>query len=458
MSAYQSPGVYRQEAFLKPKPVLPTGVPAFVGFADEAGAGSGETRVALESLPEGLVFPDALTAELQKYISYDGSGKQLVCNGIMTTSGYHELWNLSAADAFRKAVKGLYQKTQQALNQPVALHRKEEFAINFASLPPEKSFLADAVNGFFDNGGVSCYVVHADPTEEAKEALVAALKSLAPLDDLDLVAVPDAMTLEVQDAEFVQQAALAHCAEQADRFAILDAARVDSRSPDAVSELSAQAAALIAGLAEPVSGALYYPWITITSGTTVRTIPPCGHVAGIYARTDGKAGVHKAPANEELRGVIDLDSPIDNKIQDQLNPRNINCLRAFPGRGIRVWGARTLSREENWKYVNVRRLVLTLRRWIDANMTWAAFEPNTPRLWIRIQRELGGRLNKLWQVGALKGQTSGEAYYVKCDAETNPADAREAGQVVTEIGLAPSIPAEFIVVRITHRAGTTELD
>lgn len=556
MPTYQSPGVYRQEKFLKPKPALPTGVPGFVGFADEKGAELGETRVALESLPEGLVFPQALSPELQKYISYDTSSKQLVCYGMMTTSGYRELWNLSAVDAFRKAVTGLYQKTQQAtrvslenlpeglvfpdalstelqkyisydydasskqlvcdgimttavygdlwklsatdpfrwnlpatvafrkaikglyqksqkaLNLPVALYRKDEFTAHFKSLPPENSFLEDAVNGFFDNGGVTCYVVHADPTEEPKEALVAALEALSPLEDLDLVAVPDAMTLLLPDGKFdtesvleVQKQVLAYCTDLGDRFAVLDAIRTGS--PDTLlneqgNKLRKEPESFVDEKGrqrekKAMNGALYYPWIT-TSTNPVRTVPPCGHVAGIYARTDGKAGVHKAPANEALLGVIDLDSPIDNKIQDQLNPNNINCLRAFPGRGIRVWGARTLSWEDNWKYVNVRRLVLTLRRWIDANMAWAAFEPNTPRLWLRIQRELGGRLSKLWQEGALKGQTAGEAFYVKCDAETNPADGREAGQVATEIGLAPSTPAEFIVVRVTHRAGTTELD
>jgi Bacteriophage tail sheath protein len=143
--------------------------------------------------------------------------------------------------------------------------------------------------------------------------------------------------------------------------------------------------------------------------------------------------------------------PVEAEIQDELNPEGINCLRAFRGRGIRVWGARTLSRQPEWRYVNVRRLFLTVRRWIDLNMAWAAFEPNNARLWVRINRELKTYLGRVWQQGGLAGRSESEAFYVKCDAETNPTEVREAGRVVTEIGLAPSVPAEFVVVRIIHR-------
>src|SRR5262245_59697673 len=186
-------------------------------------------------------------------------------------------------------------------------------------------------------------------------------------------------------------------------------------------------------------------------------VPPCGHVAGIVARSDARVGFFKAPANEEVFGVLDLETDIDNSIQDQLNPAGVNCLRAFRGRGIRVWGARTLSRDPNWRYINVRRLFLTLRRWLDLNMAWATFEPNEPGLWVRIQRKLTTYLANLLRDGALQGATPEQAFYVKCDRETNPPEGREVGQVVTEIGLAPLAPAEFIVLRIIHRAGTTEV-
>jgi phage tail sheath protein FI len=396
-SIYKTPGVFREEIFLKPEAQLPTGVPGFVGFANEGSQGGPE------------------------------------------------------------------------FNTPVALHRKEDFATSFSSRP--ESFLGETVTGFFDNGGTRCYVVRADPDGDRIASLQNALGALAPLNDLDLVAAPDAMTLLLSNGKLdvpaivqVQQEMLGHCAQLGNRLAILDA--LPQRATDGILE---QRDKITVGQAEPVNGALYYPWIKTVRE---RLAPPCGHVAGIFARADARVGVFKAPANEEIFGVFDLgvrvprpDDPdqeidgeieIDNSIQDQLNPEGVNCLRAFRGRGIRVWGARTLSRDPNWRYVNVRRLFLTLNRWIDTNMAFATFEPNEPRLWARIQRELTTYLTKLARDGALKGATPDQAFFVKCNAETNPPELREVGQVVTEIGLAPLSPAEFIVVRIIHRASATD--
>lgn len=398
-SNYLSPGVYREDIFLKPETKLHTGVPGFVGFA---------------------------------------------------TPG------------------------TQGMNAPAALHRKEEFADKFGKFDRLKDgFLAEAVAGFFDNGGLRCYVVSADPaSNDRASALKDALATLEPFDDLDLLAIPDAMLLgSANDVESVQRAALDQCAKLGDRFAILDSLPTTN-----VADVLEQRNLLITGQVNPINGALYYPWINLAADAEVPFIPPCGHVAGIYARTDARSGVFKAPANEEVRGALDLGVNeeqkaneelkgiairVDNHIQEQLNPVGINCLRAFPGRGIRVWGARTLSGNEDgneeWRYVNVRRLYLTMRRWIDLNMNWATFEPNEPRLWVRIRRELGGYLESLWRAGGLFGRTPDQAFYVKCDAETNPPERRELGEVVTEIGFAPSRPAEFIVVRIMHHMGTTEV-
>jgi len=172
----------------------------------------------------------------------------------------------------------------------------------------------------------------------------------------------------------------------------------------------------------------------------------------VYARSDQRIGVHKAPANEVLEGVLDLEAGVTDADQGRLNPVGVNCLRAFPGRGIRIWGARTLSNDSAWTYVNVRRLFLTAGRWIERNMTGVVFEPHDQRLWARIVRELTAYFNDLFQRGALKGQTVQEAFYVKCNAETNPPEVRDAGMVVTEIGLAPTVPGEFVVVRIIHGA------
>jgi hypothetical protein len=188
------------------------------------------------------------------------------------------------------------------------------------------------------------------------------------------------------------------------------------------------------------------------NGPGEQWVPPCGHVAGIYARTDARVGFHKAPANEIIEGVLDLQSNITQEIQSQLNEIGVNCLRSFARRGIRVWGARTLSGHRNWRYVNVRRIFLTLVRWIEHNMNDLVFEPNEPSLWDRVRDRLGGYCYELFERGALKGRDPAEAFFVKCDEEINPLEVREAGQLICEVGLAPLTPAEFILVRITQSA------
>lgn len=349
---------------------------------------------------------------------------------------------------------------------PVSVRHREEFFAAFET--PPGSYLAAAVNGFFENGGHRCLVVGTDRGEDPEKALLDAVDQLALADDIDLVAVPDAMTLTRLDGNGkpaldapavirVQRKVLEHCVAQRDRFAILDCVYLPPGDNTIVKILPAdilgQRDEVVAGLAEPVNGALYAPWIR----TMETVVPPCGHIAGIYARTDARVGVFKAPANEEVLGCLDLEPVLSKTDQEELHPVGINCLRVFPGRGIRIWGARTLSRTREWQYVNVRRLFLSLSRWIEQNLAWAGFEPNTPRLWVRIQRQLDAHLTGLWRMGALKGDSPTEGFYIKCDLETNPPEVRDSGQVVTEIGLAPLAPAEFVVVRIIQRPGSSDL-
>ena len=192
-------------------------------------------------------------------------------------------------------------------------------------------------------------------------------------------------------------------------------------------------------------------------GTGAGLVPPSGHVAGVYARTDDQSGIHKAPANETLEGALDLQLVLDDAGQAPLNALGVNCIRALPGRGVRVWGARTLSGDPAWDYVNVRRLFLTVGRWLEASLTGVAFEPNDLRLWARIGRDVGAFLTDLFQQGALQGETAGEAFFVKCDAETNPPASRDLGQVVTEVGIAPARPNEFLIVRLVNSPGGSTL-
>lgn len=340
---------------------------------------------------------------------------------------------------------------------PLPLHHKADF------LGGAAAYLTHAINGFFDNGGEYCYVVgiKADPAQGEATAgrLMSALSLTTSYSDIDLVAVPDAQALlntngRVDEASVleVQREMIRHCTLLGTRIAVLDALR----EMPATELIANQVKALGVSATGPTNAALYHPWIcTIASGAD--PVPPCGQVCGIISRTDAQTGVFKAPANAEVQDATDLDADLDQASLAMLHDANVNCLRAFPGRGIRVWGARTLSRDPEWKLLNVRRLVLTVSRWIDANMTWAAFEPNVPALWARIQRELETYLTGLWRAGALQGEAVSEAFFVRCDAELNPAATREIGQVVTQIGLAPTVPAEFIVVSVQHRAGTTEL-
>jgi phage tail sheath protein FI len=182
-------------------------------------------------------------------------------------------------------------------------------------------------------------------------------------------------------------------------------------------------------------------------------IPPAGHMAGIWARSDATRGVHKAPANEVVQGAIGLAYNTTKGEQDTLNPVGVNCIRAFPGRGIRVWGARTLSSNPSWRYLNVRRLFNYVEKSIEGGTQWVVFEPNNYDLWARVTRDITAFLKTVWATGALFGLTSDQAFYVKCDEETNPPELRDLGMLVTEIGMCPTKPAEFVIFRISQWAG-----
>jgi len=180
-------------------------------------------------------------------------------------------------------------------------------------------------------------------------------------------------------------------------------------------------------------------------------------MAGVWGRNDTARGVHKAPANEVVRGAVTLETTLTKVEQELLNPIGINCIRAFPGRGIRVWGARTLSSDPSWRYLNVRRLFNFLEESILNGTQWVVFEPNDDALWARIRRTIAAFLVIQWRNGALFGLTPDEAFYVKCDRETNIAETIDAGMVICEIGIAPVKPAEFVVFRLAQFSGGTSL-
>ncbi len=334
---------------------------------------------------------------------------------------------------------------------------KDEFRA-FLSQDSMFKFVA-AVNGFYDNGGGKAYVYLLGTSnllcsirENQAEKL-----GLYAFDDVDDMAMHVAPGLTFNQ----QREMLEHCETRKDRFAILDGPAVSMGDMDIPASNKGY-------------GALYVPWVRVTkpswlegNGPTVDITgpmrrkliktdktevfcPPSGHVAGVYARVDGERGVHKAPANEILMGITGLSQNINRIEQGQYNDRGINVIRIFKDRGIRIWGARTLATKSDpsWKYINVRRLFIMVEQSIMVGMQWAVFEPNDEFLWSKLNRDVRAYLMRVWRSGALFGKTPEEAFYVKCDSETNPRYLIDAGQVNVQVGICPVKPAEFVVFSI----------
>ncbi|MEU3249066.1 phage tail sheath subtilisin-like domain-containing protein [Streptomyces sp. NPDC006875] len=283
---------------------------------------------------------------------------------------------------------------------------------------------------------------------------------LEAVDEVSMVAVPDLMAayqrgaIDLEAVKAVQLGLIAHCELMGDRVAVID-------PPPSLNARQIRVWRQETAGYDSKYAALYYPWIKAFDPATgqTRTIPPSGHVAGIWARNDSERGVHKAPANEVVRGAVDLELQITRGEQDLLNPIGVNCIRAFPGRGIRVWGARTMSSDPAWRYLNIRRYFNYLEESILIGTQWVVFEPNDHALWARIRRNVSAFLVNEWRNGALFGSRPEEAYYVKCDEETNPPESVDLGRVICEIGIAPVKPAEFVIFRLAQfSSGNGELE
>jgi len=342
----------------------------------------------------------------------------------------------------------------EALGKDEAL--KKRFR-EFLSQPSVFNFVA-GVNGFYDNGGGKSYVylmgvTNIDSSIRENQADKLGLYAFDDIDDMALMVVPG--------LNFNQQREmLEHCEIRKDRFAILDGPIVSDGNMDI-----------------PASnkgfGALYVPWLKITRPSwfvgeqdikvtgpnrrkLIKTeknelfVPPSGHIAGIMARVDSERGVHKAPANEIVMGITGLTQNINRIEQGQYNDRGINVVREFKDRGIRVWGARTLATKSDpsWKYINVRRLFIMIEQSIMVGSQWSVFEPNDHTLWKKLTRDVRAYFMRVWRSGALFGQTAEEAFYVKCDDETNPRYLIDAGQVNVQIGICPVKPAEFVIFSV----------
>jgi hypothetical protein len=249
------------------------------------------------------------------------------------------------------------------------------------------------------------------------------------------------------------EAMIASCTRTHDRIALLDL-------PLAMT----QPAAIEHRVRLPGSsfGAIYHPWVLVDDPLRVRglvrPVPPSGHVAGMFARTDRRRGVHKPPANELLEGVRDVSVRLDARSHGELNEANVNAIRPIPGRGILVLGARTLDRDVRWRYVNVRRLFSMIEETLDQQLQWLVFEPNNPGLWREIERTIAGFLERLYRLGMLDGASSDEAYSVRCDGTTNPPWETDQGRVTAIIGVQPPYPAEFVIVRLGLTKSGIQLD
>lgn len=356
----------------------------------------------------------------------------------------------------------------ERVGEAVPFDNWTQFRTTFVGGATHGTDLARAVHGFFANGGGRCYVVNlgAGP---GSDDLRRGLEAFEAIDQIAIVAAPG--YTRPDDYEAV----LGHCEDdgQQDRVAILDTP--DGLGRDDVERLTRVATqgdgdgedgdgeppGLRARQSPDGYGTQYFPRIKIRCPVTGELVaaPPSGHLAGVWARSDAARGVHKAPANEPIVGALGLTHRVSRQEQELLNPAGVNCIRYFPAEGIRVWGARTLAAEgSEWRYANVRRLTNMLKESIADGTRWIVFEPNDYTLWRSITRDISAFLTRVWRDGALFGATPDEAFYVKCDAETNPPETRDAGEVITHIGIAPVKPAEFVIFKLMQSAQGTDIE
>lgn len=364
------------------------------------------------------------------------------------------------------------------INEAISINNWSQFLREYAPPGSASTPLSHAVFGFFQNGGQFCYVVNVgeDGSLTGDASGRKGLDVLETVDSVAIVAAPGYTDAASYDA------LLTHCEKLKDRVAILDPApeftRLDaftkvatvgatpsrrrSRGADSEEAGEPDTGGLRARPTDGGYGALYVPDIVVQDPLDPKqrvAVAPSGHIAGIYARTDSTRGVHKAPANEIIRGALAPTYAITHEEQGQLNQNGVNAIRVFDREGIRVWGARTLAPAgSEWRYVNVRRLFAMMEKSIERATRWVVFEPNDAPLWKSIIRDVRAFLMLLWRQGALMGATPEEAFFVRCDAETNPPEVIDAGMVVIVIGVAPVKPAEFVIFRIGQGAGGPQIE
>ena len=514
MPTYQSPGVYVEEVAAGARPLegVGTAVGAFVGLA-ESGPFNRPTLVSnwtqFNNAFGGFVAGSYLAQAVYGYFMNGGGncyvvriGQDAVSNGQTSRSGRtKELTTAPTAQIGRlkvtvtdpaiqpneisiqitdpggdnpgpEAFKLLVKRNGQVVEEydNAQLGKGKQSVVTMVNTASKLINLEEISSGAVERLPNSETALSAPPSAAALPARLNAddyvgdvadrtgFAGLEAIEEVTMLSVPDLMSayqqgaIDLDTVQAVQTAMIAHCELMGDRVAILDA-------PPGFNAQQIKEWRVDKARYDSMYATLYWPWIQTMNPATglLSFMPPSGHMAGVWARNDDTRGVHKAPANEVVRGAVDLEINITRNEQDLLNPEGINCIRAFPGRGIRVWGARTLSSDPAWRYLNVRRLFNFLEESILNGTSWVVFEPNDEALWAKIRRTIAAFLVMQWRAGALFGATPDEAFYVKCDSETNPAEGIDAGQVVCEIGVAPVKPAEFVIFRLAQFSGGTSL-
>lgn len=435
MALYDSraPGVYIEEIPSGARPIqaVGTSTPGFVGFVNHPDA------PLLEAIPinNWLDF-------VRKFHLDPAAEKRAAENALIEAQNV-----LVEAKTLDEDVDA----AQAAVDVATAIAEKATQHATAAAAESQSTSLTHAVYGFFQNGGTRCYVVNIGTTKDA--SLQAGLDRLKRVDEIAIIAAPGYSDLDAYTT------VIGHCQDMKDRVAILDAPEL---APDESSDVLKSTATAKGKGMPPRSdyASFYFPWIKMRdplfpANREPVAVAPSGHIAGIWARTDNLRGVHKAPANEAIVGALDLSYHVAAEEQGTLNMRGINCLRYFPDSGIMVWGARTIANNPEWRYLNVRRLFNMIEKSIATSTRWIVFEPNDRTLWKAITRDVSNFLTRIWRTGALMGSTPEEAFFVKCDEETNPPEEIDAGKVTIMIGIAPVKPAEFVVFQISqHQSGT----
>ena len=459
MPQYLSPGVYVEEvpSAIKPISGASTSTAGFIGLVPDAldqvmgrttgtsvGVGDGTTLVF--NLPVYPVNTGSTAVKVDGTVAASVTVKNDDANKVATIT-------FAAAPATGTKITAdiMPSFTPVGAGTPKLCTTFSDFKRFFGdfSSDAKHSLLAQAVYGFFNNGGSRCYVMRAVQEADVAKYLV----NFEAIDEIAIVAVPG-LAQNDTTGKNTRTLVIAHCQIRTqNRFAIFD-------SPAVVETGNALDLTLLdphnaSSVLPPNTdyAAFYFPWIQVFDPVSKGPVytAPSGHIAGIYARVDTQRGVHKAPANEPVIGALDLKYSVSKAQQDGLNPQGVNCIRNLNG-NLTLWGARTLGGDANadLKYINVRRTLLFIRKSIDDGTQWVVFEPNDQGLWQKITRNITAFLTNVWRSGALFGTTPQQAFYVRCDAETNPPALRDLGQVVTEIGVAIVRPAEFVIFRVSQ--------